>query len=695
MTDTKPKLRKEIGLLGVYTIATGATLSAGLFLLPGIAAAQAGPAMILAYIVAAIPLIPAMFSMIELATAMPRAGGLYYFLDRTLGPVVGTIGGIGTWLALVLKVSFALIGMGAYIRLFVPAAPVIPVAVSVALVLGILSVFGSKTGGGLQLALVLGLSVCLAFFIGGGIVDIDPTRFVGIFDVESSTVFSTAGLVYISYVGVTNVASLSEEVRDPERTLPLGVVLAMVTAIIVYVLATTVMVGVVPMDRLAGDLTPVATAADAIFGRPGLILLSIGALLAFVSVANAGTMSASRYPLAMSRDHLLPRVFRRIGTFGSPIWSILVTVATIVLILVALDATKIAKLASAFQLLMFALACLAVIVMRESRLDSYDPGYHSPLYPWMQIVGIGTAFWLIGEMGWFPLLFSVGLVGVGFAWYAVYARGRVARTGAIYHVFERLGRRRYAPLDAELRGILKEKGLRTGDPFDEIVARSRVLDLHQPIEFEQLARDVSSWFAELTPYSSEEIASQFLEGTRIGATPVTHGVALPHLRVEGLSEPEMVLVRCSPGAHIVFMNPLADAHRQDEQIVHAVFFLVSPDDNPTQHLRMLAQIASRVDDEGFSDEWDAAKGDQELREALLHADRFITFTIPRRGTGSELVNVALRDFDLPESCLVALLCRQNEMIAPHGDTVLSAGDRLTFIGSPHDIRELRTRFGQR
>ncbi|MDP6125791.1 MAG: amino acid permease, partial [Candidatus Latescibacteria bacterium] len=113
---SKP-LKKELGLLDVYAIATGATLSAGFFLLPGLAAAQAGPAIVLSYMIAAIPLVPAMFSIIELATAMPRAGGVYYFLDRTLGPLVGTIGGIGTWLALVLKVAFALVGMGAYLSL--------------------------------------------------------------------------------------------------------------------------------------------------------------------------------------------------------------------------------------------------------------------------------------------------------------------------------------------------------------------------------------------------------------------------------------------------------------------------------------------------------------------------------------------------------------------------------------------------
>ena len=87
---------KELFSDAAIMSALGTTLSAGFFLLPGIAATQAGPAVILSYLVAAVPLIPAMLSVVELATAMPRAGGAYYFLDRSMGPLAGTIGGLGT-----------------------------------------------------------------------------------------------------------------------------------------------------------------------------------------------------------------------------------------------------------------------------------------------------------------------------------------------------------------------------------------------------------------------------------------------------------------------------------------------------------------------------------------------------------------------------------------------------------------------
>ena len=690
MTEPKARLSKRLGLFDVYAIATGATLSSGFFLLPGLAAVEVGPAIVFAYLVAAIPLIPAMLSIVELATAMPRAGGVYYFLDRTLGPMAGTVGGIGTWLALILKVAFALVGMGAYLQLFFPDLEIRPIAAGLAVLLGILNAFGAKKSGSFQILLVLGLLALLGYFIGGGLPKFNLANFAGIYDVGAESLLATAGLVYISYVGVTNVASLSEEVADPERNLPIGVFLALGTAILIYGLGTITMVGLVPPDILAGDLTPVATAARAELGEVGALLLSVAALLAFTSVANAGTLSASRYPLAMSRDHLAPRLFQRIGRLGTPLYAIALSVVAIVAIILLLDPTGIAKLASSFQLLMFALVCLAVIVMRESKLASYDPGYRSPLYPWLQIFGIVSAGVLMSEMGVWSLSFTLGLALIGVLWFVYYGRTRVKRTGAIFHVFERLGHARYEGLDHELRGILREKGLREEDRFEEIVSRSLVIDLEEHGEFEEIVTRVSDWMGEQTHVEARDIERQLLDRTHIGATPVTHGVGLPHLWIDDLEHPEMVLVRSRVGVHIHYTHPLTNEETDAE--LKAIFFLFSPDNDPSQHLRMLAQIAERVDEDSFASEWETAVNEQELKEALLHNDRFTSIIVGRDERTSELVNHSLRELSLPEGCLVAMVRRANHVYVPDGGTAIRTGDSLTFIGDEAGIRELQDRY---
>jgi len=685
------RLKKELRLIDVYAIATGATLSSGFFLLPGVAAAQAGPALILAYLLAAVPLVPAAFSVIELATAMPRAGGFYYFLDRAFGPYLGTIGGFGTWLSLVLKVAFALVGMGAYVALFLPGLPIAPVAVGLALLLGVLNYFGAKKGGGLQVVLVFFLLLLLGLFFAGGSFAVQAQHFENFFAAGFDSIIATTGMVYISYVGVTKVESLSEEVSDPEKTLPRGILLALVTAIVVYGVGTTIIVGLVPMSELSGNLTPVATAAGHLLGRPGVILISIAALLAFVSVANAGLMSASRYPMAMGRDHLLPSIFRRLSRHRTPVYAIVLTVTVVILVITCLNPLRIAKLASAFQLLMIALVSLAVIVMRESRIPSYDPGYKSPLYPWMQIVGILTPLYLIFEMGMISILFSAGLIVLATIWYYTFARHRVTRSGAIYHVFARLGHLRYDALDSELRGILREKGLRAEDPFEEIILRSMVLDFDTPMEFETVLGKVAAQLRRIIPLTEKEIIAQVMDGTRIGATPVSHGVALPHFRSDRLEQAEMVLVRCLPGVTMMLYDPLTHAEEGATR-VHALFFLVSPDANPAQHLRILARIAERVDEGGFAIEWNRATGRQEIKESLLHSDRFVSLLVNVVGPTAILADKALREITLAEGCLIAALTRQGHSFVPNGNTVLQSGDRLTIIGAEAGLSELRQRY---
>ncbi len=688
------KLKKDLRFFDVYAIATGATLSAGLFLLPGPAFAQAGPAMVLAYLVAAIPLIPAMLCIAELSTAMPKAGGAYYFLERSLGPLVGTVGGMGTWLALVLKTSFALVGLGAYVSLFVEYGEWTHklLAVGFALLFCTLNLLGSKKSGGAQRMLVIGLLSVLAVFLLRGLPEFDPARFEGFFDAGADGIIATAGMVYISYVGVTKVASIAEEVEDPERNLPRAVFLSLGTALSVYVLCTTVLVSIVPAEQLAQSITPMADGARILGGRAGEIFISIAAILAFFSVANAGIMASSRYPMAMSRDGLAPEFLGRVSKgAGVPIMAILLTSAVIIAVVIGLDPLRIAKLASAFQLMMFALLCGAVIVMRESGLDSYDPGYKAPFYPWLPLFGLMAPFVLIFQMGWMPTLFSIGLIVAGVGWYTWYGSKHVERHGAIFHVFARLGEGRHEALDTELRGILKEKGLRDHDPFEAVVMDAVVLDIATTPDFERIVGQVAGALALRSGESPDVFHEGFTQGTLKGATPVSHGVALPHMHLESIEHPLLVLVRLRQELRFLAGDIFGKTSMSEG--VNAAFFLVSPGKDPAQHLRMLAQLASRIDQPDFIEEWLSAESELALREVFLRDDRYISFLVSESHRETDWVGRELRDLALPEGCLVATVRRDGRTLVPRGHTCLQEGDRVLIFGEPEVMAGLYARFG--
>jgi hypothetical protein len=170
-------------------------------------------------------------------------------------------------------------------------------------------------------------------------------------------------------------------------------------------------------------------------------------------------------------------------------------------------------------------------------------------------------------------------------------------------------------------------------------------------------------------------------------------VALPHLRLEGLDGPALVLVRVA--------NGLADERAPDgpwgehppRDPVRALFFLASPERDPAQHLRLLAEIAGRVDDDSFLHEWLAAGGERQLKEIMLRHDRFLSLSVERGRRSGELIERRVRELRLPRGCLIAVIHREGETLVPDGGTVLREGDRITVIGSPRGVRQLTERFG--
>lgn len=699
----KARLKKELRLSDVYVIATGAMFSSGFFLLPGLATASTGPSVILAYFLSALLIVPAMLSQAELATAMPRAGGAYYFLDRTLGPLVGTIGGLGTWMALILKSAFALIGMGAYLAIVLDV-PFKPLAVTLTVLFAGLNILGAKQSTRVIRVLVWGLLVILGFFIlhgistllMEGIVATHRTQFSPFFTNGLDGLLGTVGLVFVSYVGLTQVASLAEEVENPDRNIPLGMILSLVTVTAVYVVGVYIMVAVMGPGTLSGSLTPVADAAGAFFtwipARAGVLLMVVAAVAAFASMSNTGILAASRYPLAMARDHLIPKLFASLGRFRTPVPATLITAALLVFFILVLNVAQVAKLASALQLLLFGLINISVIVMRESHIESYDPGFRSPWYPWMQIAGIVFPLILVAEMGWLASLSTMGMVAVSIGWYNYYARGRLARDGAIYHVFERLGRRRFAGLERELRDIMKEKGARAEDPFDEVVAHASLIDVAGAEPLAHIIEDASDLLARSLPASAEQIAEQITRGVDVAGMPMSHGVALLHARFSGVEFPALVLVRSRAG--VTFADTGAEhTSAADDAPVHAVFVLVSGVSDPGRHLRILAHLAGRVELDDFIPQWLAAEDEQELKEILLRDDRFLSIEI-KVGTPSEaLIGRALKEIRMPEGSLIALIHRSGETLVPRGATVLRERDRLTVIGGPEGLSEVAGLYG--
>lgn len=650
----------------------GPMLSSGFFLLPGVVYAKIGPSAILAYLVSGLLFIPALISKAELSTAMPKAGGVYYFLDRSMGPLVGTISGLGTWLSLAFKSAFALIGLGAYLVMFLEL-PIKPVAVALCVVFAGLSISGVKKVGkvqGLFVSLLLGL---LTFFIAKGLFFTSSGNLKPFFVDFGGSFLESVALVYISFAGITKIASVAEEVKNLETNIPYGMIVAMALTLIIYALGLTVVVGVLPGEVLAGSLTPIADAAEVFMGEIGKIVVAVGAILAFTAAANAGLTSASRYPLAMSRDNLVGPYWKKIGKFNTPTRSILLTTALMIFFILVLSPEGIAKLGSAFMLLIFGLINLAVIVMRESKITAYDPGYMPSFYPWVQIIGILTPVVLIPELGILPMILSLGVVGVGTLWYFLYAKDRVDRSAAMYQVFERMGAAATPQLNEELRQIIREKGTRKEDVFEQCVVRAVVLRHEKGHSEDHILMEASGIFADRLDVTPDKVYDLLQSMTRTGDTPIGKHVAMPHAKLEEATHPELVIVHSKAGITV----------EGAEEPIYAMFILISPKDSPRQHLRFLAELANRVEDIDFEEQWRMMEDEEEIRNLFLESEDQVEVIEP----GDDSIGKQIQDISVHRECLIAMINRDGKLIVPHGDTTLQKGDKLTIVGKKDAVKE--------
>ncbi|MCL9818028.1 APC family permease [Natronocalculus amylovorans] len=436
-------LKRDLGLPSVTAIAIGAMVGSGIFILPGIAFATAGPAVVIAYLIAGLLVLPAALSASEMATAMPEDGGSYVYVERGMGPLLGTIAGIGNWFMLSFKGSLALVGGVPYLVYIAPdlAEYIIFIALGLALMFTLLNIVSTKSTGSLQLAIVGIMIAAMVWFILGGYGSIIPRQTTGSFDIASEGILAATGLVFVSYAGVIKIAAVAEEVKDPGKTIPRAMIGSLLFTTALYVLIVYVAIGVVDFNAVlpeSGEGAIMAFAAEEALGTFGVIAVVIAALMALASTANAGLLSASRFPFAMARDGLAPERFEAIhDKYNTPVLSIALTGGAMMVMIATLPIEDVAKLGSAFQILVFILVNLALIGFREGAVGDYDPEFVAPFYPWVQIIGMGGGLILLTQMGLIPLLGAAGISVAAALYYVVYVRDSIEREGAAREAIRR------------------------------------------------------------------------------------------------------------------------------------------------------------------------------------------------------------------------------------------------------------------
>ena len=418
-------------------------IGAGIFVFPGLAAGRVGPAASVSFAIGAVIALLVALPTSELATAMPESGGGYYFISRGLGALPGAIVGIGLVFGLTFATAFYLVGFGEYVvRILVEAGAaetsgiaigpvgVVSVAgISLGVALTVLSVFGTENTESLQNAVVgLLLAILVVFLSVSGLDALGVrggARTGAAFAPEGFVpVLTTAALVFTSYLGFAQIATVAEDIVNPDRNLPLSMVGSVVLVGVLYIITLLIVGYTLPTDELlALGETAIVAVADVYLGLAGVIVVLVGGLLATLSSANASILSASRALYGLSADRLAPSAAATVNReYGTPHFALAFVGGTTVA-LVAFGRTEVlAEVASFLHLVLYGLICFTLIVIRRRDPAWYSPSFRCPGYPAVPIVGGVASFALIAFMQ--PLSQALGVVIsiVAIGWYLVYAR---------------------------------------------------------------------------------------------------------------------------------------------------------------------------------------------------------------------------------------------------------------------------------
>jgi APA family basic amino acid/polyamine antiporter len=407
------QLRRAVGALDLTAFGIGAVIGTGIFVIIGEAIADSGPAIVLSFVLAGVTCVFSALAYAELASTIPVSGSAYTYAYATMGEILAWIIGWDLVLEYGVSVAAVAVGWGAYFKelldsLFgitlpdsialppgdggsvnVPAAALV-LAVTAVLIFGVRQSARSNT-----VMVIIKLTV-LAFFIAVGVTAFNGDHFSDFAPNGFNGVVDAAALIFFAYIGFDAVSTASEESNRPQRDLPIAIVGSLLICTLIYIAVSTVAVGALPADELAGEDAPLAIALSEGAGIGWAAdIVTFGALVAITSVVLTILFGQTRICFSMSRDGLLPQALCRVNEkTRTPILLTAMFGCAIALLAAFVPLAEIAKLVNIGTLFAFVLVNIGVIVLRRTKPE-LERGFRVPLVPVVPLIGAALCIFLM------------------------------------------------------------------------------------------------------------------------------------------------------------------------------------------------------------------------------------------------------------------------------------------------------------
>jgi APA family basic amino acid/polyamine antiporter len=381
------ELKRTLNLIDATAIGIGAIIGAGIFVVLGIAVGYAGPAVVISMVVAGIVALLSALSFAELGSAIPKQGGTYEFAYQLISPSVAFLSGCLWLFGQTVAGAAVSLGLASYFVAVFPFFPLKVVAVSAALLLTALNLIGTKHSAMINNILVLIKIVILCLFIGFGVFQVNPTNYSQFAPNGFAGILQGAGFIFFAYLGFGRIAALGGEVKNPKRNLPLAILIALATSVVLYVMTGLVATGLRDYRILAGSGSPLTDAVKATGNFTLIAAISFGALVATTSVLLTNLIGLSRVSFAMANNGQLPKSMSKIhARLGTPYISILATGALMTILASVSDLKQTAAITSISILSTHIILHFSAVRLRKRTPDLKT--FKAPLYPLIPALGI-------------------------------------------------------------------------------------------------------------------------------------------------------------------------------------------------------------------------------------------------------------------------------------------------------------------
>lgn len=438
--DGKVQLNKTLGAFDLMLLGVGAIVGTGIFILPGtVAAEHAGPGIIFSFILAAIVCAFAAMCYSELSSSIPVTGSAYTYSYVIFGEVIAWIVGWALILEYGLAVAAVATGWSAYLNSLLTGLNIhIPKAISgsfdptngtfvnlpaiiIIFILALLLTRGVKESTKLN-TIMVGLKVLvILLFIVVGVFYVEPTNWKPFMPFGTSGILSGAALVFFAYLGFDAVSSAAEEVKNPQRNMPIGIIGSLLICTFLYVAVSLVLTGMVPYTDLNVS-NPVSFAMQLVHQDWVSGIISLGAVIGMMTVILVMLYGITRLTYAFSRDGLLPKVMSEIDSkHQTPKKNTWITSTLIAFCAGFIPLDKLAELVNMGTLLAFAVVSIGVILLRKNKEISTE-GFKVPLYPIIPIISFVLCIFLMTQLSIRTIIFCGIWIVIGLIIYFIYGK---------------------------------------------------------------------------------------------------------------------------------------------------------------------------------------------------------------------------------------------------------------------------------